>query len=66
MKTLWEKLSTEHRQQLLKTDRGEFWEDKLTNYISIVEISIVHWVYLRNDLGYKTVDETFRNTFGWK
>ena len=65
MKTLWEKLSEEHREQLLKTDRGEFWKDRLTNYISIVEISIVHWVYLRNDLGFETIDETFRNTFDW-
>ena len=65
MKTLWEKLSEEHREQLLKTDRGEMWQGKLESCISIMDLNILYWVRLRNDLGYKNVDETFRNTFGW-
>ena len=67
MKTLWEKLSTEHREQLLKRDvefGDNYWEKLLnTPDMLINDIRINDWFLLQDDLGFKTINEAYHNMF---
>ena len=67
MKTLWEKLSTEHREQLLKRDvefGNNYWEKLLsTPDMLINDIRINDWFLLQDDLRFKTINEAYHNMF---
>ena len=67
MKTLWEKLSTEHRDQLIKKDIqfGDYYWEKLlsTPDMLINDIRINDWFLLQDDLRFKTINEAYHNMF---
>ena len=67
MKTLWEKLSEEHREELLKQDDifgGCYWEKLLsTPDMLINDIRINDWFLLQDDLRFKTINEAYHNMF---
>ena len=67
MKTLWEKLSEEHREQLLKRDKefgDNYWEKLLnTPDMLINDIRISDWFLLQDDLRFKTINEAYHNMF---
>ena len=65
--TLWKKLSTEHREQLLKRDvefGDNYWEKLLnTPDMLINDIRINDWFLLQDDLRFKTINEAYHNMF---
>ena len=67
MKTLWEKLSKEHREQLIKRDEefgDNYWEKLLnTPDMLINDIRINDWFLLQDDLGFKSINEAYHNMF---
>ncbi len=67
MKTLWEKLSKEHREQLIKRDEefgDNYWEKLLsTPDMLINDIRINDWFLLQDDLRFKTINEAYHNMF---
>ena len=67
MKTLWEQLSTEHREQLIKMDAkfgDRYWENLLKNPEMLInDIRINDWFLLQDDLRFKTINEAYHNMF---
>ena len=67
MKTLWEQLSTEHREQLIKMDTkfgDKYWENLLKNPEMLInDIRINDWFLLQDDLRFKTINEAYHNMF---
>ncbi len=67
MKTLWEKLSKEHREQLIKKDKqfgDNYWEKLLsTPDMLINDVRINDWFLLQDDLGFKSINEAYHNMF---
>ena len=65
--TLWKKLSTEHREQLLKRDvefGDNYWEKLLnTPGMLINDIRINDWFLLQDDLRFKSINEAYHNMF---
>ena len=67
MKTLWEQLSKEHREQLLKRDEefgDNYWSKLLsTPDVLINDVRINDWFLLQDDLGFKSINEAYHNMF---
>ena len=67
MKTLWEKLSEEHRHKLLIRDvefGDKYWEKLLnTPDMLINDIRINDWFLLQDDLRFKTINEAYHHMF---
>ena len=67
MKTLWEKLSTEHRQILIEKDidfGDNYWRTLLSKPDMLInDIRINDWFLLQDDLRFKTINEAYHNMF---
>jgi len=71
---LWEILTEDHRKILIKEDirfKEQFgyaqcvmyWFDRLSKKTSVLQMDIYEWRNLKNDLGFESIDDTYKHVF---